>query len=137
MRRRIATFCESDPRGRQKNCIAVTGLFPKPKIRRSQLVEEAVRLTHRFANKFAPADHCRNGRLASPHSNAATDFMRAHTRLIPIIAAALLLGAITAQAKPARYYKWQGVDRVICAQTSPGEGWTRLKGSYIKSDCSI
>jgi hypothetical protein len=55
------------------------------------------------------------------------------------LATALLLGSVTieAQAKPARYYKWQGVDRVVCAQNSPGKGWMRLKGSFIKSDCSI
>lgn len=49
-----------------------------------------------------------------------------------------LLSAIApSQAAPARYYKWQGADRVICAQTSPGWGWTRLNGFYVKSDCSI
>lgn len=63
--------------------------------------------------------------------------MKARTSLILIIASAFLLGATTTQAKPARYYKWQGADRVVCAQTSPGEGWTRLKGYFVKSDCSI
>ncbi|MBD8494758.1 hypothetical protein IFR09_15185 [Pseudomonas syringae] len=54
-----------------------------------------------------------------------------------LLAASLLSCAALAHAAPARYYKWQGVDRVICAQTSPGHGWTRLNGFYVKSDCSI
>jgi hypothetical protein len=63
--------------------------------------------------------------------------MKAHAGFTLILAAALMLAAAAVHAKNARYYKWQGVDRIVCAQTSPGEGWTRLKGSFIKSDCSI
>jgi hypothetical protein len=63
--------------------------------------------------------------------------MKAHTGFTLILAAVLMLGAAAANGKNARYYKWQGVDRIVCAQTSPGEGWMRLKGSFIKSDCSI
>ncbi|KFE48856.1 MULTISPECIES: hypothetical protein [Pseudomonas] len=51
------------------------------------------------------------------------------------IAAASL--ALLAQAAPAHYYKWQGDSRIVCAQTSPGPGWKRLKGHFIKADCSI
>ncbi|MBX8483928.1 hypothetical protein [Pseudomonas cichorii] len=44
---------------------------------------------------------------------------------------------LLSQAAPAPYYKWQGASRIVCAQTSPGPGWKRLNGSFIKSDCSI
>lgn len=54
-----------------------------------------------------------------------------------IITTFLVLGAMSTQAQTARYYKWQGMDHVVCAQTSPGKGWTRLHGAFIKSDCSI
>jgi hypothetical protein len=63
--------------------------------------------------------------------------MSRRTGFILIIATLLVLGPISAQAQTARYYKWQGADRVVCAQTSPGKGWTRLHGAFIKSDCSI
>jgi len=63
--------------------------------------------------------------------------MKALASLLPIIAAALILVSATSQAAPARYYKWQGADRIVCAQTSPGEGWKRLKGYFVKADCSI
>lgn len=53
------------------------------------------------------------------------------------LAFVIALSSAAAQAQTARYYKWQGADRVVCAQTSPGKGWMRLKGSFIKSDCSI
>lgn len=67
--------------------------------------------------------------------------MRTEYRLrqlsISLLGISLLSTTLLAQAAPARYYKWQGADRVICAQTSPGWGWTRLSGFYVKSDCSI
>lgn len=63
--------------------------------------------------------------------------MKSPASLVLIINAVSLVVATTSQAAPARYYKWQGADRVVCAQTSPGEGWKRLKGFFVKSDCSI
>ncbi len=63
--------------------------------------------------------------------------MKARASLLPILAATLILISATSQAAPARYYKWQGADRVVCAQTSPGEGWKRLNGFFVKSDCSV
>lgn len=63
--------------------------------------------------------------------------MNARTRFTLIIATLLALGSAASQARSAPYYKWQGADRVVCAQTSPGEGWTRLNGSFIKPDCSL
>lgn len=45
--------------------------------------------------------------------------------------------ALLSQADPAHYYKWQGDSRIVCAQASPGPGWKRLKGHFIKADCSI
>ncbi|MCO8163430.1 hypothetical protein NJC38_14810 [Pseudomonas sp. 21LCFQ010] len=63
--------------------------------------------------------------------------LRLRQLTVSLLGISLLSAALLAQAAPARYYKWQGADRVICAQTSPGWGWTRLNGSYVKSDCSI
>ncbi|EPJ86282.1 MULTISPECIES: hypothetical protein [Pseudomonas] len=63
--------------------------------------------------------------------------MNSRIGLTLIIATLLVLGPMSAHAQTARYYKWQGADRVVCAQTSPGKGWTRLHGAFIKSDCSI
>jgi hypothetical protein len=40
-------------------------------------------------------------------------------------------------AAPAPYFLWQGAHRTVCAQTSPGKGWTRISAAYVKSDCSI
>ncbi|WP_122316600.1 hypothetical protein [Pseudomonas cichorii] len=57
--------------------------------------------------------------------------------LIALIATLLTLSTLLAQAAPARYYRWQGESMIICAQTSPGPGWKRLHGSFIKSDCSV
>lgn len=56
---------------------------------------------------------------------------------LAMLAGLLIATALPSQAGPARYYKWQGDDRIVCAQTSPGPGWTRLNGSFIKSDCSM
>ena len=49
----------------------------------------------------------------------------------------MTLTPLTSHAAPARYYKWQGDSRIVCAQTSPGPGWKRLNGWFIKSDCSV
>ncbi|WP_296182471.1 hypothetical protein [Pseudomonas sp. UBA1879] len=51
----------------------------------------------------------------------------------------LTLAALSASAiaAPAPYYWWQGQHTTICAQTSPGKGWTRISGAFVKSDCSI
>lgn len=40
-------------------------------------------------------------------------------------------------AAPAPYFLWQGAHRTVCAQTSPGKGWTRISAAHVKSDCSI
>lgn len=42
-----------------------------------------------------------------------------------------------ALAAPAPYYLWQGKHRVVCAQTSPGKGWTKISDAFVKSDCSM
>ncbi|WNW11157.1 hypothetical protein RRX38_08315 [Pseudomonas sp. DTU_2021_1001937_2_SI_NGA_ILE_001] len=63
--------------------------------------------------------------------------MRFPIPITTMFSTALLCAALVTEAAPARYYKWQGADRVVCAQTSPGWGWKRLNGSYVKSDCSI
>lgn len=56
-------------------------------------------------------------------------------RLIALLTLSLALG--TAAAAPAYYYRWQGENRIVCAQTSPGPAWTRLHGVFVKADCSI
>lgn len=56
-------------------------------------------------------------------------------RLIALLSLSLALG--TAAAAPAYYYRWQGDSRIVCAQTSPGPGWKRLQGAFVKSDCSV
>ncbi len=40
-------------------------------------------------------------------------------------------------AAPAPYYLWQGKHKTVCAQTSPGKGWIKVSGRFVKSDCSI
>lgn len=63
--------------------------------------------------------------------------MHSKRRALAILAGLLIIATLPSQAAPARFYKWQGDDRIVCAQTSPGPGWTRMNGSYIKADCSI
>ena len=50
---------------------------------------------------------------------------------------ALAISAM-AQAEPAPWYSWMSrVDgKIVCAQTSPGEGWVRLGGPYRTARCS-
>ncbi|SEU06764.1 hypothetical protein [Pseudomonas graminis] len=49
----------------------------------------------------------------------------------------LVASSFAIWAAPAPYFLWQGAHRTVCAQTSPGEGWTRISAAYVKSDCSI
>lgn len=66
--------------------------------------------------------------------------MRLRTTLL-CSRAALLLVLITCSplslAAPAPYYLWQGKHKTVCAQTSPGKGWTKVSGGFVKSDCSM
>jgi hypothetical protein len=54
-----------------------------------------------------------------------------------ILLLALAASANLAVAAQARYYLWQGMHHTVCAQTSPGKGWTRVSDGFVKSDCSI
>jgi hypothetical protein len=56
---------------------------------------------------------------------------------LPLTFALLLACTPLAIAAPAPYYLWQGKTKTVCAQTSPGKGWTRISGAFVKSDCSI
>ena len=56
--------------------------------------------------------------------------------LLTLIASSLAC-SFGVEAAPAPYYLWQGAKRTVCAQTSPGHGWTRISAAYVKSDCSI
>jgi hypothetical protein len=56
---------------------------------------------------------------------------------LPLILALFFACATFAAAAPAPYYLWQGKTRTVCAQTSPGKGWTRVSGAFVKSDCSV
>jgi hypothetical protein len=51
-------------------------------------------------------------------------------KLIALLA--VLLASFYAWAAPAPYYKWISLEdgTVICAQTSPGEGWTLGAGRF-------
>ncbi len=72
-----------------------------------------------------------------PKLHATRIDMHFRARLLALIATLLMTSALLAHAAPARYYKWQGDSRIVCAQTSPGPGWKRLNGWFIKSDCSV
>ena len=54
-----------------------------------------------------------------------------------IAAALFLLWASTAVAEPAPWYRWQSVvtGETVCAQTSPGPGWTRLDAVFVDPKC--
>lgn len=41
-------------------------------------------------------------------------------------------------AEPAPWYSWMSKadSKIVCAQTSPGEGWVRLGGPYRTARCS-
>lgn len=58
--------------------------------------------------------------------------MRLRTTLLLLTTCSTL-----ALAAPAPYYLWQGKHKTVCAQTSPGKGWTKVSGGFVKSDCSI
>jgi hypothetical protein len=48
----------------------------------------------------------------------------------------LLAFALPVLAGPAPWYRWQGATGdIVCAQTSPGEGWTRLPVTYVDPRC--
>ncbi|WP_342655902.1 hypothetical protein [Pseudomonas sp. F3-2] len=49
----------------------------------------------------------------------------------------LTASSTAVMAAQAPYYLWQGKDRTVCAQTSPGKGWTRVSNAFVKADCSI
>ena len=54
-----------------------------------------------------------------------------------LCALACCLLATSTFAAPAPYFIWQGTDKTLCAQTSPGYGWTRMSGPFVRSDCSF
>jgi hypothetical protein len=58
-------------------------------------------------------------------------------KCIELFAMALLLAfALPAEAGRAPWYKWQGASGdIVCAQTSPGEGWTRIGAVYVDPRC--
>lgn len=52
--------------------------------------------------------------------------------------AVLALPAWTAWAGNAAWYRWESrlEARMVCAQSSPGEGWKRVAGPYSDAACS-
>lgn len=56
---------------------------------------------------------------------------------LPLALALLLACSNMAVAARAPYYLWQGKDKIVCAQTSPGMGWTKVSRGFVKADCSI
>jgi hypothetical protein len=56
--------------------------------------------------------------------------------LSPLAAISFLAIALSADAAPAPWHKWQSVTGdTVCAQTSPGPGWVRLENSYVDPRC--
>ena len=56
-----------------------------------------------------------------------------------IVLSGLLLGLATlAWAGSAGWYRWESrIDgSLVCAQTSPGEGWKKLAGPFRDAACS-
>lgn len=58
-------------------------------------------------------------------------------RALCLLAACLIL-LPSAGAAPAPWYQWRsaGSPRDVCAQTSPGSGWTRSDGPFVDAGCS-
>nr|WP_314584044.1 hypothetical protein [uncultured Pseudomonas sp.] len=56
---------------------------------------------------------------------------------LPLALALLLACSTVAVAAQAPYYLWQGKQKTVCAQTSPGKGWTKVSRGFVKSDCSM
>jgi hypothetical protein len=57
--------------------------------------------------------------------------------LMAIVLIAVALLALPALAGPAPWYQWRSKlnGRLVCAQTSPGEGWALDSGPYKDSRC--
>ncbi|MDE2599276.1 MAG: hypothetical protein KGL40_06595 [Rhodocyclaceae bacterium] len=49
------------------------------------------------------------------------------------------MAALPAWAGNAAWYRWESrIDgRLVCAQTSPGEGWHRFSGPYRDAQCRL
>ena len=63
--------------------------------------------------------------------------MKAWRALLASLLTAGLLLSPPARAKPASWHLWQSMltGKRICAQTSPGKGWTRLGGPFRDAGC--
>ncbi|WP_410498634.1 hypothetical protein [Chitinibacter sp. S2-10] len=55
-----------------------------------------------------------------------------------ISAAVLSLSVLVAQAAPAPWHLWASKldGKLVCAQTSPGEGWRLFKGPFKDANCT-
>jgi hypothetical protein len=55
-----------------------------------------------------------------------------------VLLSGLLLVAASAWAGGAAWYRWESriEGRLICAQTSPGEGWKQIAGPFVDATCS-
>lgn len=53
-------------------------------------------------------------------------------------AIAMTVVAATAMAQPAPWHKWQSKvnGKIVCEQTSPGDGWRWVSGPYKDSRCT-
>ncbi|MCB5184470.1 hypothetical protein LG201_04565 [Methylobacillus gramineus] len=49
-----------------------------------------------------------------------------------------LLATLGASAAPAQWYLWQSKldGKLVCLQTPPGPGWTKINGPFNNSDCT-
>jgi len=73
-----------------------------------------------------------------PHLKPGTKSVKGGSmRPMSMLMLAMMLLVSPLLAAPAPWYKWQSkIDgKVFCAQTSPGDGWRRLSGSYKDLRC--
>lgn len=51
----------------------------------------------------------------------------------------MLSFSLALQARPADWYLWQSKleDKLLCSQTSPGEGWEKFSGPFADSRCEV
>jgi hypothetical protein len=57
--------------------------------------------------------------------------------LKPVLLLTALLFSLPATSAPAPWYKWISTfdRRIVCTQTSPGEGWALYAGPYQDAQC--
>jgi hypothetical protein len=71
--------------------------------------------------------------MTIPFSKNRKNVMKRFRCLAAVLSLAF---ALLCEAAPAPWYKWRGASgETVCAQTSPGPGWVRLKAVYVDPRC--